>query len=193
MINPQKTKTYLYVPESFTGIGEERVFISAGEEHAEDFMLSTLATPPEEFWITNSPCPRCARKLMASYSGSINKAKIHVRKFTSGPSHQTELATDCLAKMMYQGFTFVLWDWLEFYNGFIRNEQCSEVLKNAAENKSTFDALEKQYNTLGNTLKEARRRSQDQSWRNGVASKCPASQQSRSSLLAAVLEMLARD
>ena len=194
MINPKKKKTFLYVPEPFTGVGEERerVFISAGTDHAEDLMKSNLTTPPEEFWITNTPCPRCARGLMAWYSSSSKKAKIHVTKFTAGKEAQIDLATECLAKMMYQGFTFVLWDWPDFNNGFIRNEECTNVLKKAFENASTLDALSTQYNDLRNALEEASKLSKDQSWISGVAGKCPASQESKSSLLAMV-EILARN
>ena len=193
MIDPKKKKTFLYVPEPFTGVGEERVFISGGTDHAEYLMKSNLKTPPEEFWITNTPCPACARGLMAWYSSSSKKAKIHATKFwvIAPNKKEIDLATDCLAKMMYQGFTFVLWDWLEFYNGFLRNEECINVLKTVADNEGTMDALSTQYIVLGNALKEASKRSKDQSWISGVAGKCPASRESKSSLLAMV-EMLAR-
>lgn len=175
MINPAKTKTFIYIPDSFTGVGEERVFISDSGGHAEDYMISKISTPPIEFWITNTPCPCCARKLMAWYSNSILKAEIHATRFFAdapGRPQEKNAAIDCLAKMMAQGFTIVSWDWLEFHESFIRNAECSDVLKKAAENEKMFKKLSIQYEILGNALNEARKRSQTQNWLDNISNKC---------------------
>ncbi len=174
MIDPSKTKTYLYVPAP--PHGEERVYISAGETHAEDYMLAAAITPPE-FWITNSPCPVCARKLMAAYADSLTKAEINIRRFYKPPpgnARAISKATDCLAKMIYQGFKLYDWDWVAFYNEYLRggNEKCIDVLKKAANNEEKFNILRAQYVELQKVLAEAKRRSRNLDWIRNIATKC---------------------
>ena len=180
MINPKKTKTFLYVPEDFTGqLGEERVYKSAGTDHAEDLMLADFQTPPAEFWITNSPCPVCARNLMQAYANSQHKASIMVGRFYKPPpgnEAEINLAVDCLAKMMYQGFHISTWDWYVFHHNYLRNanEACINMLKNASENEEMYNALSQQHHIVNVVLAEADRRSKNGGWISNVASKCPA-------------------
>ena len=179
MIDPSKTKTYVYVPESYTGLGQERVYNSAGNYHAEDLMLTALTSPPKEFWITNSPCPVCARKLMLAFAGSSSKAEINIRKFYKPPPGNGAAisgAVDCLAKMMHQGFKFYDWDWPAFYKEFLKggNKNCINVLINASKNEEKYNILKKQYKQLRTVLVEATRRSKNQQWIRDVTKKCLA-------------------
>ena len=151
----------------------------AGTDHAEDLMLTALQSPPKEFWITNSPCPVCARKLMLAFAGSSTKAEINIRKFYKPPPGNGAAisgAVDCLAKMMYQGFKLYDWDWVAFYNEFLKggNNNCINVLKTASENEEKYNILKGQHKELQNVLAEATKRSKNQQWIRDVARKCLA-------------------
>lgn len=172
------------MPETYTGLGEERVYISSGEhggaagsDHAEDHMLDALNILPKEFWITNTPCPVCARTLMQAYASSSTKAEINVSRFYKPPPGNKQAqskAIDCLAKMMYEGFKIYSWDWPAFYEEFLKggNEKCINVLKSTAENNEKFNALKQQFDTLNVALAEAEKRSKSQQWITNRASKC---------------------
>ena len=132
--------TYLYVPAKQTGkLGRELYSKSngdnSGENHAEDFMYKNLSPNlPQEFWLTNSPCPQCARNFMERYAKSVKKPTIYITHFYSRPpsgSQQEEEAIECLAKMMYNGFTLLLWDWTEFSKDFLVTDECKKVVSDA--------------------------------------------------------------
>ena len=89
---------------------------------------------PREFWLTKTPCPQCARNLIARYATSIHKPVIRVVHFFSlypNGSAQKELSIECMAKMMHNGFTFLLWDWKKFRNDFLETEECKNIVTNA--------------------------------------------------------------
>ena len=133
-------RTYLYVPAKQTGKLGREVFIrsngdKSGVNHAEDFMYNTLsANLPQEFWLTNSPCPQCARNFMERYAKSAKKPTIYITHFYSRPpsgAQQQEEAIECLAKMMHNGFTFLLWDWTQFGKDFLATDECKKVVSDA--------------------------------------------------------------
>ena len=148
-------KTYLYVPAAQTGgKGKEFLFNSKGDQsgtnHAEDEMRKAL-TPhlPQEFWITNTQCPSCARHLMDWYRNLHRKPVIRVVHFYSrlpnGPAEQEE-AIECLAKMMHEGFQFLLWDWNKFSNDFLETGECKSLVTDAIE--AHGNDLKKEQNDL---------------------------------------------
>lgn len=133
-------RTYLYVPATQTGnLGQELFSRSNGDvsgvNHAEDLMYKDLHDNlPQEFWLTNTPCPGCARNLMERYAKYRVKPIIRVVHFYSrppnGPAEQ-EKAIECLAKMMHDGFQFLLWDWTKFSNDFLVTPECKKVVSDA--------------------------------------------------------------
>ena len=148
-------KTYLYVPAAETGgKGKEFLFNSKGDQsgtnHAEDEMKKALAPHlPQEFWITNTQCPSCARHLMDWYRNLPRKPVIRAVHFysrlPSGPAEQEE-AIECLAKMMHEGFQFLLWDWKKFSKDFLKTEECKNLVMDAI--KAHAKDLEKEQNDL---------------------------------------------
>ena len=138
----KNVRTYLYVPAKQTGKLAREVFIrsngdKSGVNHAEDFMYKTLyPNLPQEFWLTNSPCPQCARNFMERYAKSKLKPTIRIVHFysrpPSGPQQQEE-AIECLAKMMNDGFTFLLWDWTKFSKDFLATKECKKVVSDATQ------------------------------------------------------------
>lgn len=175
MIDPAKTKTYVYVPSGSIPMGEERVYASAGNLHAEDYMLADLSTP-EEFWITNSPCPVCARKLMAAYAGSP-KPEINIRRFYKPPPGNARAisnAIDCLAKMLHQGFKLYEWEWPAFYEEYLKggNKECIDILIKFSKNNAKYDILRAQYKVLQDVIDEAIRRSKNNDWIRSIDTKC---------------------
>ena len=148
-------KTYLYVPAAETGgKGQEFLFRSKGDQsgtnHAEDEMKKGLEPHlPQEFWITNTQCPSCARHMMEWYRNCPTKPVIRVVHFYSrlpnGPAEQEE-AIECLAKMIHEGFKFLLWDWDKFSNDFIKTNECKSLITDAI--KAHGDDLKKEQNDL---------------------------------------------
>ena len=148
-------KTYLYVPEVQTGgKGKEFIFNSRGDQsgtnHAEDEMKKALAPHlPQEFWITNTQCPSCARNLIDWYKNSLRKPIIRAVSFysilPSGPAEQ-EKSIECLAKMMHNGFQFLLWDWNKFSKDFLKTEECKNLVGDAV--KTYAKSLKKEQSNL---------------------------------------------
>ena len=155
------SRTYLYVPASQTGNLGRELFIrsngrQSGVNHAEDFMYKTLSSNlPQEFWLTRTPCPQCARNFIARYAKSVKKPTIYVTNFYSrppyGPQQQQE-AIECLAKMRANGFKFLLWDWYQFSEDFLATKECKKVVVDAIikyskqekeERDASFDAIMK--------------------------------------------------
>ena len=130
--------------------------LESGENHAEDFMYKTLShNLPQEIWLTNSPCTQCARNFIVRYAKSKQKPTIYVAHFYSSPPRgprQQEEAIECLAKMMYNGFTVILWDWIKFSKDFLVTADCKKVVSDAytkyikqvvEEREASFAALMK--------------------------------------------------
>ena len=146
-------RTYLYVPAKETKRGYEYIFQSTGANpginHAEDAMYNALRNNlPHEFWLTKTPCPQCARNLIARYANK-KKPVIRVTHFYSIPPNgasQKEKSIQCMAKMIKNGFTFLLWDWNKFNKSFLVAPWCTKIVsdaiqKHAKELKAEQDAL----------------------------------------------------
>ena len=148
-------KTYLYVPAKEAGnTGHELIFSSTGSnsgyDHAEDNMYNALnPNLPQEFWLTKTPCPGCARNLITRYSTSNKKPVIRSVHFYSIPPNgesQKEKSIECMALMIKKGFTFLLWDWNKFSKDFLPAPWCKGIVSNAVNKyakqlKAEQDAL----------------------------------------------------
>ena len=150
-------KTYLYVPKKEAGkTGHELIFRSTGADsginHAEDNMFNTLKPNlPQEFWLTKTPCPGCARNLIARYEKSKEKPVIHVVHFYSRPPSgetQKEKSIQCMALMIKKGFTFLLWDWNKFSKDFLPVPLCKKIVSNAMKNKEYAKQLKAEQDAL---------------------------------------------
>ena len=157
-------KTYLYVPAAQTGgKGKEFLFNSRGKQsgtnHAEDEMKNALAPHlPQEFWITYTQCPSCARNLIDWYKDSSVKPVIHAVHFYSTiPNElpQKDAAIQCLAKMKYYGFEFKFWDWNQFNTDFIKTDECKNLVSIALQ--AHAKDLEKEQFDLSDALLKADR------------------------------------
>ena len=91
-------------------------------EHAEDVVLrgyDECATLIDEngIWLNNSPCSRCAKLIMRTYSDVEPMAKptIYIQNvYVKQGLNSTLDSLMCLAKMLSEGFNIVPWDWKEF-------------------------------------------------------------------------------
>ena len=114
---------------------------TSGTQHAEDNMYNELSPNlPQEFWLTNTPCPQCAKNLISRYATSNVKPKIlavhfyyYIKPwFTQTQKVQSmEKSIECLARMMYNGFQFYLWDWTRFRNDFLVTPECKNIVTDA--------------------------------------------------------------
>ena len=147
-------RTYLYVPAKETKRGHEYIFRSngphSGRDHAEDAMYDSLRNNlPQEFWLTKTPCPGCARNFITRYANLKKKPVIRATHFYSrDPSGATEKeeSIQCMAKMIKNGFTFLLWDWNKFNKDFLVAPWCTRIVSDAVKNyakelKAEQDAL----------------------------------------------------
>lgn len=100
---------------------------------------------PDTLWMSRSPCPGCAKRIMADYNKHSIKPTIHVASFFTGNNlEQTVESLKCLAKLKFLNYTVLPWDWNEFRDN-LHNEDCKNAIGIAQENE---DFLKKQSELL---------------------------------------------
>ena len=108
------------------------VYESGKGQHAEDNMIKDCGRP-DKFYLTSSPCPDCAMKLMTEYSRSRDKPTIYVGhpyigggKSKIGPGSKNANKV-CLAMLVQKGFKLLPWNWIEF-RSYVDNDMCEAVI-----------------------------------------------------------------
>ncbi len=82
-------------------------YLSGGGQHAEAKFLGANRANLHSFpdlWMNNSPCPACAKKLIAAYR------TIHSAHFYRGGIDK-EIVLQCLAKMVASKINLEAFDW----------------------------------------------------------------------------------
>ena len=74
-------------------------------------------TETGNIWSSYTPCPSCARALLAHYDkADVEKPTIHVARIYSESSKMTHIVESfqCLARLIHEGFAIVPWDFNAF-------------------------------------------------------------------------------
>ena len=118
--------------------------------HAEDRLFDSetiKAIAKNGIWLNNSPCPRCARKIMNQYHDYPNpedKPTIYIQSVYvgNGGLDSTLNSLMCLAKMLNEGFDIQPWDWNAFKDE-LGNQKCIDAIDTALVNQAFLDKRNK--------------------------------------------------
>lgn len=123
------------------------------DTHAEDRVLNNQRNNAlinaNGIWLNNSPCPRCAKMIMRTYSGSERKPTIYIQSvYVQQGLDSTLNSLTCLARMLREGFNIVPWDWKEFKKNLGKDPSasCVRYIDEAIKNerfKSKREQVEK--------------------------------------------------
>lgn len=113
-------------------------------EHAEDVVLNdyekySALINKNGIWLNNSPCPRCAKLIMRTYSGVEPKPKIYIQNvYVKQGLNSTLDSLMCLAKMLSEGFNILSWNWMKFKSKLGENprKNCVRFIDKATRNES---------------------------------------------------------
>ncbi len=129
-------RTYLFAPECPNLSTKGHVYMSQKRNgivmHAEDYMVENCGLP-DKFYLTSAPCPDCAIKLYSMYGKKNYKPTIYIGrpyqgKGKPGSQGNKRVNEDCLTMLEYAGFKIIPWDWHDFANTYITNNECKDAL-----------------------------------------------------------------
>ena len=89
-------------------------------------------------WLNNSPCSRCAKLIMRTYSDVEPKPTSYIQNIYVKQGLSSILdSLMCLAKMLSEGFNIAPWDWEEFKINLGKNtrESCVRLIDEATSNE----------------------------------------------------------
>ena len=131
---------FIFVP-SKCGNLRGRLFRSGNGHHAEDRMLNTCANQVVQFYLSSAPCPTCAMKLMYTYANLHQKPTIYIARPYEGEGKSGKggiiANTMCLAMLVRAGFNIHPWNWEQFDNYYLQNDECKKVISG-----ETFEYLQ---------------------------------------------------
>ena len=124
------SRTYLFAPQCPNLHTRGHVYVSGNGNHAEDYMAAQCGLPTE-FYLTSAPCPDCAMMLYNAYKNkpkpTIHIARPYRGKGKSGNGNK-KLNLECLAMLVDAGFTIIPWDWGDFAQKYITNDDCKPAI-----------------------------------------------------------------
>ena len=96
---------------------------------------SNSKTLPDKLWMSKSPCPACAKRIISDYHKEEVKPTVYVASLFTGNNFIESLESlKCLVKLMYLNYTVLPWDWNEFREH-LHNEDCRNAIGIALENE----------------------------------------------------------
>ena len=120
----------------------QKVYTQEGaDNHAEDRLFSDKTVNPNliidnGIWLDNSPCPRCAKRIMNHYVDSDDKPVIYIQNvYVQQGLSSTLDSLMCLAKMINQGFKILPWDW-DLFGEFLDVNSCKKLIQTALHNSA---------------------------------------------------------